>query len=97
VGRFADYGIRKANVGTQWQNVAHAGLPADLMNTMRAWAVENKKDLKFATKPFKEQIDSMPEAFRQKIADAAYQEAKVFIQAFRAVGTASKVASGLAS
>jgi fructose-bisphosphate aldolase class II len=97
VGRFADYGIRKANVGTQWQNVAHAGLPGDLMVKMRAWASENKKDLKMATKPFKEQIDSMPEEFRHKIADTAYQEAKVFIQAFRAVGTASKVAAGLAS
>lgn len=97
VGRFADYGIRKANVGTQWQNVAHAGLPEDLMMKMRAWATENKKDLKFATKPFKDQIDSMPEVFRHKIAETAYEEAKVFIQAFRAVGTASKVVQGLAS
>ena len=31
VGIFADYGIRKANVGTQWQKGAHAGLPEDLM------------------------------------------------------------------
>ncbi len=97
VGRFADYGIRKANVGTQWQNVAHAGLPEDLMATMRAWAAENKKDLKFATKPFKEQIDSMPAADQEKIADQAYLEAKSFFQAFRAVGTASKVVNGLAS
>jgi fructose-bisphosphate aldolase class II len=96
VGRFADYGIRKANVGTQWQNIAHAGLPEDLIARMRAWASENKKDLKFATKPFKEQLDSMPEVLCQKIADTAYHEAKVFIQAFRAVGTASKVAEGLA-
>ncbi len=97
VGRFADYGIRKANVGTQWQNVAYAGLPEDLMAKMRAWASENKKDIKFATKPFKEQIDAMPVKWCQKIADTAYQEAKVFIEAFRAVGTASKVATGLAS
>jgi fructose-bisphosphate aldolase class II len=97
VGIFADYGIRKANVGTQWQNVAHAGLPEDLMVQMRAWASENKKDLKFATKPFKDQIDSVPAVYQEKIADRAYQEAKVFIEAFRAVGTASKVADGLAA
>jgi fructose-bisphosphate aldolase, class II len=97
VGIFADYGIRKANVGTQWQNVAHAGLPDDLLAQMRAWAAQNKKDLKFATKPFKAQIDAMPAAYQQKIADQAYQEAKVFFQAFRAVGTASKVADGLAA
>jgi fructose-bisphosphate aldolase class II len=96
VGKFADYGIRKANVGTQWQNVAHAGLPAELMAAMKAWAQENKKDIKMATKPFKEQIDAIPQAYQDKIAEAAYQEAKVFIQAFRAVGTASLVAKGLA-
>jgi len=95
VGRFADYGIRKANVGTQWQNVAHAGLPEDLMAEMRAWAAQNKKDIKMAAKPFKDKIDAMPASFQQQIADQAYAEAKVFIQAFRAVGTASKVLEGL--
>ena len=29
VGKFADYGIRKGNVGTEWQNVAHKHLPKD--------------------------------------------------------------------
>jgi fructose-bisphosphate aldolase, class II len=95
VGKFADYGIRKANVGTQWQNVAHAGLPEELMAEMRAWAAENKKDIKMAAKPFKDKIDAMPAAFQQQIADRAYEEAKVLIQAFRAVGTASKVLEGL--
>ena len=95
IGIFADYGIRKANVGTQWQNVAHAGLPEDLMAEMRAWAAENKKDIKMAAKPFKDKIDSIPASFQQKIADQAYEEAKVFIQAFRAVGTASRVLEGL--
>ncbi|MBM4288052.1 MAG: fructose-bisphosphate aldolase [Deltaproteobacteria bacterium] len=95
VGRFADYGIRKANVGTQWQNIAHAGLPEDLMADMRAWASENKKDIKFTSKPFKAKIDAIPAAYREKIAAQAYNEAKAFIQAFRAVGTASKVVHGL--
>jgi fructose-bisphosphate aldolase class II len=95
VGIFADYGIRKANVGTQWQNVAHAGLPEDLMAQMRAWAGENKKDIKMAAKPFKAQTDALPPAYQEKIANMAYQEAKVFIQAFRAMGTATQVAQGL--
>ena len=95
IGIFADYGIRKANVGTQWQNVAHAGLPEDLMAEMRAWAAQNKKDVKMAAKPFKDKIDSIPASFQQKIADQAFEEAKVFIQAFRAVGTASRVLEGL--
>ena len=95
IGIFADYGIRKANVGTQWQNVAHAGLPEELMAEMRAWAAENKKDIKMAARPFKDKIDSIPASFQQKIADQAFEEAKVFIQAFRAVGTASRVLEGL--
>ena len=95
VGRFADYGIRKANVGTQWQNVAHAGLPPDLMAAMRAWAVENKKDIKFATKPFKAQIDGIPKEMQDRIAQAAYADAKAFLQAFRSPGTASKVMAAL--
>ncbi len=95
IGIFADYGIRKANVGTQWQNVAHAGLPEKLMAEMRAWAAENKKDIKMAAKPFKDKIDSISASFQQKIADQAFEEAKVFIQAFRAVGTASRVLEGL--
>jgi hypothetical protein len=74
--------------------VAHAGLPEDLMADMRVWAAENKKDIKMAAKPFKEQIDSIPAAFQQQIADRSYEEAKVFFQAFRAVGTATKVAAG---
>lgn len=97
VGRFADYGIRKANVGTQWQNVAHAGLPPDLMAEMTGWAKENKKDLKFATKPFKERIDSIPKEYEAKIIERAYREAKEFIEAFRAKGTASKVMEALAA
>lgn len=97
VGKFADYGIRKANVGTQWQNVAHAGLPPDLLAEMKAWSQENKKDIKMAAKPFKARIDAIPVAYQEKIIEMAYQEARVFIQAFRAVGTASLVAQGLAS
>lgn len=97
VGRFADYGIRKANVGTQWQNIAHAGLPEDLLAEMRAWAAANQKDIKFATKPFKDRIDRIPVSYQEKIAEMAYREAKEFIKAFRAVGTASKVAAGLAA
>jgi len=95
VGRFADYGIRKGNVGTQWQNIAHEGLPRDLMDEMRKWAQEKGKDIKMATKPFKEQIDNIPKENRDWIANKAYEEAKALIKAFRAEGTASMVLEGL--
>lgn len=89
VGQFADYGIRKGNVGTNWQNIAHAGLPADLMSAMKDWAAGEGKDLKFATKQFYDEINGVPDKYRIKIEDDSYRSACEFIKAFRAVGTAT--------
>jgi fructose-bisphosphate aldolase class II len=91
VGQFADYGIRKGNVGTLWQDVVYEGLPPELMKTLTDWAAKEKKDLKFSTKPFKKEIDSIPEANKKIIYDKAYQEAKDFMLAFRCKGSASKL------
>ena len=95
VGRFADYGIRKGNVGTIWQNIVHEGLPGELMAQMRAWAKDQGKDIKFATKPFKNEIDAIGREYAEPIEAKAYEEAKSFIRAFRADGTASIVFDGL--
>ncbi len=95
VGQFADYGIRKGNVGTNWQNIAHACLPPDLMNTMREWAKKENKDIKFATKQFLSDINSISAEYAKKTEEAAYQSAAEFITAFRAKGTASLVAKRL--
>jgi fructose-bisphosphate aldolase, class II len=95
VGRFADYGIRKGNVGTQWQNIAHAGLPPALMARMRDWAREAGKDIKFATKPFKPEIDSIPAEYARRIEEEARREALELLRAFRAEGTAAIVAGHL--
>jgi fructose-bisphosphate aldolase class II len=97
LGRFADYGIRKGNVGTEWQNIAHQGMPPDLVDEMKRWAKEVGKDIKFANKQFKEEIDDLPKKYREKIADLAYHKAGEFIIAFRAKGTSSFVAEQLAS
>jgi len=97
LGRFADFGIRKGNVGTEWQNVAHQGLPQDLVEEMKKWAKEAGKDIKFANKQFKEEIDDLPRKYLEKIADLAYQKAGEFIIAFRAKGTSAFVAEELGS
>jgi len=97
IGRFADYGIRKGNVGTQWQNIAHAGMPPGLMQKMRDWAKAQAKDIKFATKPFKREIDAIPAEYAEKIERAAYREALQLFRAFRAEGTAKIVADHLAA
>jgi fructose-bisphosphate aldolase, class II len=91
VGQFADYGIRKGNVGTLWQDVVHEGLPPDLMKTLTDWAAKEKKDIKFSTKPFKKEIDSIPEANKKIIYDKAYKQAMDFMLAFRCKGSASKL------
>lgn len=92
VGKLADYGIRKGNIGTLWQNVAHAGLPLDLMDAMRRWARENRQDIKYATRVFKAEIDGIPADNSRQIQEMAYREAKEFIVAFRAAGSASRLA-----
>jgi fructose-bisphosphate aldolase class II len=95
VGKLAEYGIRKGNIGTLWQNVAHAGLPLELMDAMRLWARENRRDIKYATKVFKAEIDSIPEENAQQIHEMAYREAKEFLTAFYARGSAGKLTYAL--
>ena len=95
VGQFADYGIRKGNVGTNWQNIAHDGLPQDLMDKMRAWSKAENKDIKFATRQFLSDINSIPKEYVKKIEEMSYKSAMEFITAFRARGTASLVAKRL--
>jgi fructose-bisphosphate aldolase class II len=93
VGKLADYGIRKGNIGTLWQNIAHAGLPLELMDTMRQWSRKNKQDIKFATRVFKDDIDSIPEENANQIHEMAYREARELLTAFRAKGSASRLAA----
>lgn len=93
VGRFADNGIRKGNVGTEWQNIAHRHLPEDLMQQMRSWAEEAGKDLKFATRQFYGEIDDIPAKNMQAIEDNARKTAVEYFKAFRAVGSASMLAA----
>ena len=96
VGEFADYGIRKGNVGTEWQNVAHRGLPEDLMAEMKKWASEAGKDLKFATKQYLKEIDGIPEKYKNAIMEDTARTAKEYFKHFRAVGSATMLAEKFA-
>jgi fructose-bisphosphate aldolase class II len=95
VGKLAEYGIRKGNIGTLWQNVAHAGLPPDLLDEMRDWSRREGRDIKYATAIFADMINSIPAEDKKLIADLAYREAKEFIVAFHAKGSVSKLAETL--
>jgi fructose-bisphosphate aldolase class II len=92
VGRFADYGIRKGNVGTEWQNIAHRHLPPELMNNMKTWAKSSNKDIKFATKQFLNEINSIPDSCKKSMAEESRKTATEFFRAFRSVGSASLLA-----
>ena len=95
VGKFADYGIRKGNVGTQWQNIAHKFLPKDLLDQMKEWSEDKGKDIKFATREFKKEIDSIPQKNIREIEQKAYEVACSFITAFRAENLSSLVKTKL--
>ncbi len=88
VGKFADYGIRKGNVGTEWQNIAHRNLPGDLMAEMKNWASKAGKDLKFATKQYFDEISDIPEKYKIAIEEESRKTAIEYFQAFRAVDSA---------
>lgn len=95
VGKLVEFGIRKGNIGTLWQNVAHAGLPLPLMDEMRKWARSHGVDIKYATRHFRERIDSIPDTDQEMIAQMAYREAYDFILAFNARGSASRFSQWL--
>jgi fructose-bisphosphate aldolase class II len=95
VGKLAEYGIRKGNIGTLWQNVAHAGLPLDLMDAMRSWSRAQKQDIKYATNVFRKDIDAIPVENAKQIEQMAYGEAREFLAAFRSKGSASRLVKAL--
>jgi fructose-bisphosphate aldolase class II len=91
IGMFADHGIRKGNVATQWQNICHEEFPADLQQDIQAWLAGTGKNIKMATAPFKDRIDAIPEEYVRAIEERAYREAREMLVAFRAPGTGTKV------
>ena len=90
--KFAEYGIRKGNVATHWQNIAHEGLPEDLSKQIKDWCDGQGKNIKFAAKQFYKEIDSIPEENKKWIENKSYEEAKIFFDAFNAKGTARMLA-----
>ena len=96
IGQFADNGIRKGNVATQWQNICHELFPDDLKRDIATWVKTTKKDIKNATRVFKERIDTIPAESAKAIADQAYREAREMLVHFRAPGTGTKVIERLA-
>jgi fructose-bisphosphate aldolase class II len=96
IGMFADHGIRKGNVATQWQNLCHEEFPKELQDDIQAWLAETGKNIKMATAPFKDRIDSIPGENVRAIEERAYREARDMLVHFRAPGTGTRVIERLA-
>ena len=62
---------------------------------MRQWARANRRDIKHTTGVFKEEIDAIPDENITMIIDMAYREAKEFLTAFRATGSATRLVERL--
>lgn len=91
IGKFPFHGIKKVNVGTLWQNIAHSNLPPDLFKKMKEWAEANKKDIKYANKEFKKEIDSIEKEFQEKIIEKSYHETIKLIKALNNSGSANAI------
>ncbi len=85
--KFPFHGIRKVNVGTLWQNIAHSNLPPELFEKMKEWAEVNKKDIKFANKEFKKEIESIEKVFQERIAYQSYIETMKLIKNLKGIGS----------
>ena len=96
IGQFADNGIRKGNVATQWQNLCHELFPSELRRDIAKWVKDTGKDVKNASKHFKSEIAGIPEESRRAIEERAYREAREMLVHFRAPGTGTRVIERLA-
>lgn len=91
IKKFPYHGIKKVNVGTLWQNIAHSNLPPELSKKMKEWAEANKKDIKYANKEFKKEIDSIGKEYQEKIAHESYIETIKLIKNLNCAGSATAV------
>ena len=97
IAKFAEVGVLKGNVGTEWQNVLFANVPG-LEGKYKRWAEERRKALgleklgiEYANAEFLEETLDLPDDIQEKVAENAYVRAKGFLEAFRSQGTASIV------
>ncbi len=117
ISSFIQYGVRKGNVGTLWQNISfglamnqngnalttenreyikrsYRGIPDELWEEMRVWAVETKNtggNIKNANKGFAARMNAIPPAYKKRISDHAYEEALRLFEATHSIGLGESV------
>jgi len=88
-------GIRKGNIGTEWQNQAHKHMDQSLLADMKAWAEAGGYDLKLATKQFYDQIEVMDLKYVDAINQATYERMLTYLDAFKCAGSGPKIIQAL--
>jgi fructose-bisphosphate aldolase class II len=95
IKKFPFHGIKKVNVGTLWQNIAHSNLPPELFSKMKEWSENQRKDIKYANKEFKKEIDTIGKEYQERIAYQSYKEAIKLIKNLCSIGSANAVVERL--
>jgi len=97
IAEFAEVGVLKGNVGTEWQNILLDNLPG-MEDKYAKWAAERKEALglekvgiEYANAIFFEETMNLPAVDKDRITEASYKRAKELFKAFQSDGTASKV------
>jgi len=103
IAKFAEVGVLKGNVGTEWQNVLLANVDG-LEVKYKKWAEQRRKEMgleklgmEYANAPFLEETMNLPDDVKEKVTNAGYARAKGFLTAFKSNGTASIVRKYLES
>lgn len=97
IAEFAEVGVLKGNVGTEWQNVLLNALPG-LEDKYKKWAAERqaalgleKLGIEYANAIYFEETMALPDEDKERVTEAACKRSKELFQAFRSDGTASIV------
>ena len=103
IAEFAEVGVLKGNVGTEWQNILLNSLPG-LEDKYARWAEERRKALglekvgiEYANAIFFEETMNLPDEDKERVTEASCKRAKELFQAFRSNGTGSVVKKYLES
>lgn len=90
--QFAEHEIKKANVATNFQDIATENLPDSLVEKMEEWRDENdKSSVKYAFSEFRDEMANVNQKYKDKIFDATFDRVRELIRFFNAQGLAKKV------
>ncbi len=91
IEQFPDHGIKKANVATNFQEIAFKHLPEGLKEDLEEYVEEKgKSSVKYGFHEFRDEMEDISEDRKDKIYEETYERARELIQLFNAQGLAKK-------